>query len=154
MNNEDSPSNLRAPALAVLHRPALCLLLGFCVISYHGAPGAATGPTLQLFPTTVLEDIKETGLVAQELEPDLQDVIARMDQQQSLYLESKCDGADNDPGCQNICVKGPSRNALKPPSRRPPARRSSDFDGAGCRYQQALAPYGRAAAHVHQATPP
>ena len=60
---------------------------------------AAAGPTLQLFPTTVLEDIKETGQVAQEMESGLQDVIARMDQQQALYLESKCDGAENDPGC-------------------------------------------------------
>lgn len=60
---------------------------------------AAAGPTLQLFPTTVLEDIKETGQVAQEMESGLQEVIARMDQQQSLYMESKCDGAENDPGC-------------------------------------------------------
>jgi hypothetical protein len=57
---------------------------------------------LQLFPTTVLEDIKETGQVAQELESGLQDVISRMDQQQALYLESKCDGAENDPGCHQI----------------------------------------------------
>ncbi len=63
---------------------------------------AATGPSLQLFPTTVLEDIKETGEAAQELESGLQDVIARMDQQQSLYVESKCEGADGDPGCQNM----------------------------------------------------
>lgn len=63
---------------------------------------AATGPTLQLFPTTVLEDIRETGQVAQEMELGLQNVIARMDQQQALYVESKCDGAENDPGCQQI----------------------------------------------------
>lgn len=63
---------------------------------------AGMGPTLQLFPTTVLEDIRETGRVAQEMESGLQDVIARMDQQQALYLESKCEGAANDPGCQQI----------------------------------------------------
>ncbi len=63
---------------------------------------AGPGPTLQLFPTTVLEDIKETGQVAQEMESGLQEVITRMDQQQALYLESKCDGAENDPGCQQI----------------------------------------------------
>ena len=85
------------PRLTVL--PMLCLyfVLGLPLIS-----AAATGPTLQLFPTTVLEDIKETGLVAQEMETGLQDVITRMDQQQSFFLESKCDGADGDPGCQNI----------------------------------------------------
>lgn len=63
---------------------------------------AATGPTLQLFPTTVLEDIKETGIVAQQLESGLQDVIARMDQQQELFQESRCEGAEEDSGCQNI----------------------------------------------------
>ena len=82
------------PAISIF---CLCLSLA------HPPPSmAATGPTLQLFPTTVLEDIKETGQVAQEMEIGLQDVIDRMDQQQSLYLESKCEGADIDPGCQNI----------------------------------------------------
>ena len=64
--------------------------------------GAAKGPALQLFPTTVLEDIKETGQVAGEMETGLQDVIARLDRQQQLYLESKCDGAEEDPGCARI----------------------------------------------------
>jgi len=76
------------------------LLVGALLLP--GPVTAAAGPTLQLFPTTVLEDIKETGQVAQEMESGLQDVIARMDQQQVLYIESKCDGAENDPGCQQI----------------------------------------------------
>lgn len=64
--------------------------------------GAARGPTLQLFPTTVLEDIKETGQVAEQMETGLQDVIARLDRQQQLYVQSKCDGAEEDPGCGRI----------------------------------------------------
>ncbi len=64
--------------------------------------GAARGPTLQLFPTTVLEDIKETGQVAEEMETGLQEVISRLDRQQQLYVESKCDGAVDDPGCTRI----------------------------------------------------
>lgn len=64
--------------------------------------GAARGPTLQLFPTTVLEDIKETGQVAEQMETGLQDVIARLDRQQQLYVQSKCDGAEEDPGCARI----------------------------------------------------
>ena len=63
---------------------------------------ASRGPTLQLFPTTVLEDIKETGQVAGEMETGLQDVIARLDRQQQLFMDSKCDGADDDPGCARI----------------------------------------------------
>ena len=77
-------------------------LLLASALTLHKPLLAATGPTLQLFPTTVLEDIRETGQVAQEMELGLQNVIARMDQQQALYVESKCDGAENDPGCQQI----------------------------------------------------
>jgi hypothetical protein len=62
----------------------------------------AGGPAIRLFPTSVLEDIKETGYVAEEMETGLQDVIARMDQQGQLYQDSKCDGADGDPGCARI----------------------------------------------------
>ena len=42
-----------------------------------GAAGAE-GPTIRLFPTTVLEDIQQTGQVAKNLETGLQDVIARL----------------------------------------------------------------------------
>ncbi len=62
----------------------------------------AGGPAIRLFPTSVLEDIKETGYVAEEMETGLQDVIARMDQQGQLYQDSKCDGAEGDPGCGRI----------------------------------------------------
>lgn len=63
---------------------------------------AADGPSIRLFPTSVLEDIRETGYVAEEMETGLQDVIARMDQQQQLYQDSKCEGAEADPGCARI----------------------------------------------------
>jgi hypothetical protein len=76
---------------------ALALLLAAPLLM-----GAARGPSLQLFPTTVLEDIKETGQVAGEMETGLQDVIGRLDLQQQLYVDSKCDGADEDPGCARI----------------------------------------------------
>ena len=36
------------------------------------------------------------------METGLQEVIGRLDQQQQLYLESKCDGAEDDPGCQRL----------------------------------------------------
>ncbi len=59
-------------------------------------------PTLRLFPTTVIEDIKHTGNVAQEMETDLQNVISRLDQQAKLFEESKCDDASLDAGCAQI----------------------------------------------------
>lgn len=62
----------------------------------------ATGPVMQLFPTTVLEDIRTTSEVAAEMETNLQDVIDRLDLQQQLYNESRCQGASDDAGCERI----------------------------------------------------
>ena len=62
----------------------------------------ASAPTIKLFPTTVLEEIKHTGNVAAEMETGLQSVIARLDEQQKLYIESKCEGNEGDPGCEQI----------------------------------------------------
>ena len=67
-----------------------------------GADTATTPPTIRLFPTTVVEDLRQTSTVAKEMETGLQEVIGRLDQQQELYLQSKCEGADNDPGCQQL----------------------------------------------------
>ncbi|MGB5625401.1 MAG: hypothetical protein WBM61_06705, partial [Woeseiaceae bacterium] len=62
----------------------------------------ATTPTIRLFPTTVVEDLRQTGNVARDMETGLQEVIGRLDQQQELYQESKCDGAEDDSGCQRL----------------------------------------------------
>lgn len=77
---------------------AACCLLGLPAT----ALSATQAPTIKLFPTTVLEEIKHTGAVAKEMETGLQTVIARMDQQQELYLASKCEGAEGDEGCERI----------------------------------------------------
>jgi hypothetical protein len=57
---------------------------------------------VRLFPTTVLEDIRETAQVAEEMENNLQEVIHRLDLQEQLYTESLCQGADGDQGCERI----------------------------------------------------
>jgi len=62
----------------------------------------ANSPTIKLFPTTVVEDLKQTGEVARDMETGLQEIIGRLDQQQQLYRQSKCEGAENDPGCQRL----------------------------------------------------
>jgi len=66
------------------------------------APTLANSPTIRLFPTTVVEDLRQTGNVARDMETGLQEVIGRLDQQQQLYQESKCDGAEGDSGCQRL----------------------------------------------------
>lgn len=59
-------------------------------------------PTLNIFSTQVIENIKETGNAARNLENDLQSVIEELDQHQQLYTESQCQGAVGDQGCDRI----------------------------------------------------
>ena len=76
-----------------------------CIISLFVpalAQAKSDAPTIRLFPTTVVEDLRQTSSVAKEMETGLQEVIGRLDQQQQLYQESKCDGAEGDPGCQRL----------------------------------------------------
>jgi len=63
---------------------------------------AKQSPTIQLFPTTVVENIKQTGEAAKAMEQDLQSVIDRLNQQEALYIASKCEGAGAEPGCSEI----------------------------------------------------
>ena len=63
---------------------------------------ANTSPTIRLFPTTVVENIKHTGEAAKAMEADLQAVIDGLNQQEELYRASKCEGAEAEPGCSEI----------------------------------------------------
>lgn len=85
---------------AQISNPQL-LITGLLLLAMAGY-AAASAPTINLFPTTVLEEIKHTGSVAAEMETGLQAVISQLDEQQKLYLESKCEGNEGDPGCERI----------------------------------------------------
>lgn len=78
------------------------LLATVLVASAMPAWSAQSGPVVRLFPTTVLEDIRETSQVAEEMENNLQEIIHRLDMQSKLYEESLCQGADTDQGCTRI----------------------------------------------------
>ena len=98
----------RAQAVSGPHTPlrtlyVTCLAIvcsGLALVTVQNA--LANTPTIRLFPTTVVEDLKQTGNVARDMETGLQEVIGRLDQQQALYIESKCEGAENDSGCQRL----------------------------------------------------
>ena len=82
---------------------ALAVLVGVgCWIAVGSLGASPSGPVMRLFPTTVLEDIRETGEVAEEMENSIQDIIERLDLQQQLYNASRCTGADEDQGCDRI----------------------------------------------------
>jgi hypothetical protein len=77
------------------------LLSGFLLLPV-AAYASSSAPTIKLFPTTVLEEIRHTGNVAAEMESGLQAVISQLDEQQKLYQDSKCEGNEGDPGCERI----------------------------------------------------
>ena len=78
------------------------LMSAFLLLMPVAVQASSQTPTIKLFPTTVLEEIKHTGNVAAEMETGLQTVITRLDEQQTLYMESKCEGNEGDPGCEQI----------------------------------------------------
>ena len=84
-----------------VNRFALCTAIAATVL-VSAQSSSANSPTIRLFPTTVVEDLRQTGNVARDMETGLQEVIGRLDQQQALYHESKCDGAEGDSGCQRL----------------------------------------------------
>lgn len=85
--------------------PGITRLAAWALLAVMPAlPASAdvSGPVVRLFPTNVLEDIRETGQVAEDMENNLQGIISRLDLQQQLYTESLCEGADSDQGCERI----------------------------------------------------
>jgi hypothetical protein len=80
----------------------LCTVMVIAAAVIFVQTASANTPTIRLFPTTVVEDLRQTGNVARDMETGLQEVIGRLDQQQELYIESKCDGAENDAGCTRL----------------------------------------------------
>ena len=89
------------PAHSVIMRVFLSVVL-LAIVIFASGTVLANSPTIRLFPTTVVEDLKQTGDVARDMETGLQEVIGRLDQQQALYIESKCDGAEGDTGCERL----------------------------------------------------
>ena len=98
MNNK-RPLALR---IDIARRQATLGLMLAASILLLAQSALANTPTIRLFPTTVVEDLRQTGNVARDMETGLQEVIGRLDQQQQLYQESKCEGAENDSGCQRL----------------------------------------------------
>lgn len=79
------------------------LLLSLCLV-FALVPHAvaAQTPTIRLFPTDVVENVKQTGRAARDMEDTVKDSIADLEQQWLLYQASQCAAAQDDPGCDQI----------------------------------------------------
>ena len=94
--NRDANRRLHFRGLAIF-----CLVL-LIMVSGQNPATAKESPTIRLFPTTVIENIKQTGQAAKAMEQDLQSVIDQLNQQEELYIASKCQGAGAEQGCSEI----------------------------------------------------
>ncbi len=96
-----NPKSIRKRAVPGRHLVVL-VLAAWSLAGAAASQATVSGPVVRLFPTTVLEDIRETGQVAEDMENSLQQIIHKLDMQQQLYTESLCQGADGDQGCDRI----------------------------------------------------
>lgn len=62
----------------------------------------AVAPTLNLFPTSVVENLQASADSAKEMEDGMESIVAQMDNQLQLYKDSKCEASDADAGCTQI----------------------------------------------------
>lgn len=59
-------------------------------------------PRIELFPTSVAENIRHASERASQMENDMESVMTKMDRQLALYHSAKCDNSSTDQGCQHI----------------------------------------------------
>ncbi len=73
------------------------------VLGSWGVGGAqAATPTLNLFPTSVVENLQSSAASAQAMENNMEGIVAKLDNQMALYADSKCEANDADAGCSQI----------------------------------------------------
>ncbi|MEH0022097.1 MAG: hypothetical protein V6Z89_20765 [Desulfobacter sp.] len=94
MEKKKSFINIRVSGLITI---TLCLLSLFTT---H-ATLAKQQPKLNLFPIDVTEHLRNTGVVAKDMENRLKGAIGKLENQTKLYNETGCKGSE-DPGCIEI----------------------------------------------------
>ncbi|MEM1144726.1 MAG: hypothetical protein AAGI88_19260 [Pseudomonadota bacterium] len=62
----------------------------------------AQQPTLNLFPTRVVDSIQQTTEVAQQMETEIQSVLTELDRQYELFESANCADAQSDAGCVTL----------------------------------------------------
>jgi len=102
-------------------------IYGVLAGSLMSTPCLATVPTLNLFPTSVVENLQSSADSAKQMEDSMERTVAHLDNQLMLYKDSQCDSTDIDEGCAQI-KKGISSsylNMLKQMSDQLPAMKNA-----------------------------
>lgn len=109
MKNSERNRQKRMLAIAC----AWALALGQGVAQAVPQPSAETRPRINLFPTTVVENLSQTSRAAREMENGMYEVVARLEKQKQAYQGTQCDGSD-DPGCVQLrkAIRGTYKEML------------------------------------------
>lgn len=84
----------------------LWVLSGILCLIQTTLPGIAQAtPTLSLFPSTVVENIRETAQTSQNMENSLHPVIRDLETQMALYTDAHCDENEMDEGCRSMSTE-------------------------------------------------
>ena len=75
--------------------PALALVIALVL----PAGVSAQQPQIELFPSTVIEDLREAGEAAEAFETDMMPTITALQNEMAEYDKLNCRGAVADPGC-------------------------------------------------------
>ena len=98
-------------ALAVACASALLLGQNWA----HAVPGNAVEvrPKINLFPTSVVENLSNTSRAARDMENGLYEIVARLDKQKQAYERTGCTDSD-DRGCVQLrkAVRGTYKEML------------------------------------------
>lgn len=80
---------------------ALAVTMSLAVLSSQ-ALASSNAPRVNLIPVTAVESIKQSSETAKSMESRLTLILEKVELQKSLYDNSKCEGALNDKGCEQI----------------------------------------------------
>ena len=110
MKNFQRNRNKRVLAVAC----AWALALGHGMVQAVPQSTAETRPRINLFPTSVVENLSETSRAAREMENGMYEVVARLEKQKQAYQGTHCDGSD-DPGCVQLrkAIRGTYKEMLE-----------------------------------------
>ncbi len=88
--------------LTTVRRPLVLALAAVLNLGLVAAVQAKTGPSIQLFPSSVVENLRSSSEAARSMEDGLHPVVQQMEQQLRLYEDAQCAGESADPGCTAI----------------------------------------------------
>ena len=88
--------------------------------------GSALRPKINLFPTSVVENLSETSRAARDMESGMYEVVAKLEKQKEAYESTSC-AQSNDPGCVQLrkAIRGSYKEMLEVMQSSIPEMRSS-----------------------------